>query len=296
MITPIIVVGMNRSGTKWVSNILCSHEDVIGVQSERHCGILETNMFGAMQDKFNLSGPEDYVGFLELWAKTEFFRRTDIDKHMFYELTPRPRNFLEIFDLLMCEFARRNNKSYWLQKTSPSGAIDVLKYFKNARIVIVQRNLLDTLRSTWALHKRHGQRRIFRSTFTYVRQRKILDRIADKYNVAQVNYDYLRSQTSREITRICTELGLDPEKISSEIPYRKNTSFASDSQRKSIMSPKERLLVIFAAGLFRPVPLDIITITMAIKARLWRRIPVPLVSGSFGSLTEQLKDRSWGNE
>ena len=91
MTTPIIVVGMNRSGTKWVSNILCNHEDVIGVQSERHFGILETNMFGTMQDKFDLSSPEDYVGFLEMWSKTEFFRRTDIDKQMFYELAPRPR-------------------------------------------------------------------------------------------------------------------------------------------------------------------------------------------------------------
>ena len=63
--TPVIVIGMTRSGTKWLSNILCNHSEMIGVQSEQHGGIIETNMFHIMPRKFNLSFADDYIAFIE---------------------------------------------------------------------------------------------------------------------------------------------------------------------------------------------------------------------------------------
>jgi hypothetical protein len=297
MVTPIILVGMNRSGTKWVSNILCSHDDVIGVQSERARGILETNMFGAMQDKFDLGYPDDYIALVELWAKSEFFKRTNIDKKMFYKLCPRPRSTLEMFDLLMLEFAQSNGKSYWLQKTSPLRAPDVLRYFKNARVVIVRRNLVDTLRSTWGLQVRYRQRRLIRSTFAYVRQWKVLDSIARKYAVVEVEYDRLSSETAKEITRLFTELGLDPARVTAAYQtYQKNTSFASNKQRGAMMSSKEELLVTFLAALFRLIPLHVSNFAATLKSRISGGRRLPLMSGTFGALFDELEDRSRDSE
>ena len=34
-IIPIILIGMNRSGTKWLSNMLSNHIDVISLQNKR---------------------------------------------------------------------------------------------------------------------------------------------------------------------------------------------------------------------------------------------------------------------
>lgn len=34
-IIPIILIGMNRSGTKWLSNMLSNHLHVISLQNER---------------------------------------------------------------------------------------------------------------------------------------------------------------------------------------------------------------------------------------------------------------------
>jgi hypothetical protein len=294
-ITPIILIGMNRSGTKWVSNILCSHEEVIGAQSERSTGILETNMFGAMQDRFDLSDPDEYVGFLELWAKTELFRRTGVAKEVFYRLSPRPRSFLKLFDLLMSEFARKNGKAYWLQKTSPLRALAVLEYFKNARVIIVRRNLIDTLKSTWGLQMRHGSRRILRSIYAYVRQHKIMDQIAKNHTVVEVHYEVLKMQTAGEVARICRELGLDPDRISTRSGYAKNTSFNSESQRESIMSGEGRIFVRCAAALINLIPLGVMSTSAALKARLVGRRPIPLMPGSFGDLIDNLEDRSRGN-
>lgn len=296
MITPIILIGMNRSGTKWASNILCTHEEVIGVQSDSHGGILETNLFGAMQDKFDLSNPDEYVGFLEMWAKTDFFGITGVDKNMFYRLNPRPRQFMQIFELLMREFASRNGKSYWLQKTSPSRAAEVLRYFDNARIVAVRRNLIDTLRSTLALQAQRGRRRLIRSTFSYVRERKTLKSLVRNYSVVEVDYDTLRSQSATEIERICAELDLDPKGLESNVTFRKNTSFSNTSQRAKVLSKKDELLIRLSAGVFSLIPLRLMTLAAIIKARLWcRRPPSSLVAGSYRSLTANLEDRSMGD-
>ncbi len=48
-ITPIFIVGTNRSGTKWLSNILANHPDVAAVQTERTLGIVETYMFDSLR-------------------------------------------------------------------------------------------------------------------------------------------------------------------------------------------------------------------------------------------------------
>jgi hypothetical protein len=283
---------MNRTGTKWVSNTLCTHDDVIGAQSERARGILETNMFGAMQDKFDLSNPDEYIGFVELWAKTELFQQTGVDKEMFYKLQPRPRTMLQMFGFLMREFAQGQKKTHWLQKTSPLKAATALDYFDNALVVIVRRNMLDTLKSTWAMHMRHRRRKILRTTYAYVRDRKIMDAIAKSRKVVQVHYEVLRDQTQSEINRLCHELGLDPGKISAQSPFRKNTSFESEKQRESIMSREEAYIARFAAALFNLIPLGVMQASSAIKARLFGRKRIALMSGTFGVLFDELADQS----
>lgn len=294
MIRPIILIGMNRSGTKWVSNIICSHGDVIGVQSERTGGILETNMFGAMQDKFDLSYPDEYIGLVELWAATLFFRRTAIEKKMFYELSPRPRSVLRLFELLMNEYARRNGKMFWLQKTSPRKAAAVLEHFTNARIVVVRRNLMDTVRSTLGLQSRYGTRNLFRATWEYVYQYKLLNRICRRYPVVEMTYEDLRANTGGEEARLFAELGLAGGKGSQAKRFPRNTSFANSEQRRQILSTRDRLTVRLVALLVRLLPVDVISGAIAARGLFAGRRPVPLVTDTFGELGDQLADHSRG--
>ena len=292
MIRPIILIGMNRSGTKWVSNIICSHDDVIGVQSERTGGIVETNMFGAMQDKFDLSYPDEYVGLVELWAATHFFRLTGIDKSFFYGLSPRPADVLGLFELLMNEYARRNGCKYWLQKTSPRKAPRVLEHFGNARVVVVRRDLMDTIRSTLGLQSRYGKRNLFRATWECVYQGKLLDRICRRYPAIRVSYEALRADPAREEARLFAELELPAGKRAREESFPRNTSFANREQRHGIMSSRERLLARILARLVGLLPVDVISAAIAVRGVFAGRRPVPLVSDTFGELGDQLADRS----
>lgn len=253
-------------------------------------------MFGAMQDKFDLALPDEYVGFVELWAQTELFRRTGVDKAMFYRLSPRPRNFFTLFDLLMTEFARQQGKRYWLQKTSPLRALAVLEHFKGARIVIVRRNIVDTLKSTWGLQmRRRGSKRILRSAYMYVRQRKVMDLIARRFRVVEVHYEVLKLQTESEVARIFNELDLGPSKAPTQVPYAKNTTFDRESEREKIMSDTGRNAVRIVAAILSVVPLGVMSFSAGLKARLCGRGRIPLMSGSFGALIDNLKDRSLGN-
>lgn len=291
-ITPIIVVGMNRTGTKWVSNILCNHQDVIGAQTDRSRGILESNMFGVMQDKFDLSSPDEYVGLLELWSVTEIFKCANGNKEAFYNLNPRPRNAIEMFRILLQEYARSNDKAFWLQKVRALRALEVLESFKDARIVVTRRRLLDTMKSTWAMHLRYRQRRPIRSTYMYVRQEKILNRICKKYNAAEVQYENLKADPEREISQLCKQLRLDPAKITSEYSYKKNSSFANEHERVKIMSSSERILVVAVALFSRCVPLILMTLMANAMERIAGRSPRHLTSGTFGSLVDRLADRT----
>ena len=75
--TPLFVVGLNRSGTKWLSNTLCQHAEVAGVLHERFTGILETNMLDTIPRVFpDLREGDDYAAVIELWSATEFFGLT----------------------------------------------------------------------------------------------------------------------------------------------------------------------------------------------------------------------------
>lgn len=295
MIRPIIVIGMNRSGTKWLSNIICSHEAVIGVQSPRFGGIVETEMLGPMRDKFDLAFPDDYIGLVELWSRSEFFRIASFDRQMFYALDPRPRDALELFELGMNELARKNDCTFWLQKTSPVSAPAVLEYFTNARIVVTRRNLLDNLRSNVALQSRYRSPRLFQATCRYVYEDKLLDRICRRYPVVHMRYEDLKADTEREKARLFAELGLGRPRNPEPASFPRNTSFASDHQRSEILSARDRVLARLVAFCLGLLPLPVISAAIGVR-RLWLgRRPRPLFPDSFGELGDRLVDRSRGN-
>ncbi|MBA7629902.1 hypothetical protein ES703_37409 [subsurface metagenome] len=48
MASPIFVIGKNRSGTKWLSNVIANHKDIACIQHELFGGILEANVISRM--------------------------------------------------------------------------------------------------------------------------------------------------------------------------------------------------------------------------------------------------------
>ena len=82
----IFVLGKNRSGTKWLSNIILNNKEIAGIQSNYHRGILETNLFNVFNRKFgNLKRRDDYIAFVEVFTATDFFKLTGLSKELLYK-------------------------------------------------------------------------------------------------------------------------------------------------------------------------------------------------------------------
>jgi len=280
--TPIFVIGMNRTGTKWLSNLIANHPEVIAVQHERHTGILETNVFDAWPRKFpDLSPPDEYVGFVELWSRTDFFCITGANQKMFYDLSPRPKHILDMFRILMDDFARRNGRRFWLQKVSPWSSRNVLRHFPDARLVVIERDRLETLRSTHQLVTGGREAISLKAIASHHLQQRVLRRLQSRPGVAAVRFEELRRHTRRELERICVELGLAFREGMDQSTYERNTSFRSgESARRRALSTWE-IRKIHAAG----IPLDLIPdVFLDGMRRLFRSRSSAVVGGTFGQI------------
>jgi hypothetical protein len=146
MAKPIFVIGNNRSGTKWISNLLLGHPDIAGIQSPNHKGILETGLLTAFLEIFgSLTNSDSRIGCIECFAATDYFRLTGFDKDVLYRLPVG--NYYEFFRALMDRLADERGAGWWLQKFSPIALPGLMRHFSDARYVMITRGVTPTIRS-----------------------------------------------------------------------------------------------------------------------------------------------------
>jgi Sulfotransferase family len=296
---PIIVVGMNRSGTKWLSNIFLNHSEICGIQSENDRGIIETNLFGNMQAKFDLTILDDYLGFVQLWSHTNFFKRTNFEKEIFYKLNPRPTNYLEMFKLVMDNYAIKENKNYWLQKSSPKMCEELLEYFENAFFIYITRDIVDNLKSTFALRNKKLTYEInktvysfYRQIFVYVLKEKKMKKCMKMKRNVYITYDKLKNNHESEVRKICDAIGITFEPQMLIIPFKMNTSFNNNQEREQIFSKSDEFKIRLFYKFLSLIPYSIIKFLKAIghiKYILTINKPTPFTPGTFSDIKFKFK-------
>ncbi len=283
--TPILVVGLNRSGTKWLSNLLCNHPQIFGVQTSRHGGVVETDMFGAMSSVVgDLRTLENYVALVELWSQTDFVATTRVEKEFLYGLRPRPTNCFDMFRCLIDEAARRADARFWLQKTGPIEGRAALRAFPDARVIVIERDPVETLESRVQLRRNRGvPLSVARGALESVFQRKLLDQIRRRHDVIDVEYQSLLHDTASEVGRVCGSLGLEFAASMLEVPFRPNTSFRERGSERRVFERHERWMVrlITAAGRLAPA-----MIFEAARSLLRDRSP-HFVPGTFAEIADR---------
>lgn len=283
--TPIFVVGMNRSGTKWLSNELSRHSRIASVKMEGHTGILETNMLHTMERKFDLSSADDYVGLVELWSQSDFFRQTGAETRLLYDHRPRPTSTTELFGILMDHCARRQRCSHWLQKTSPLIALKLAEAFPHARYVLVRRKLLGNVRSR-VKHSRavKGDASLLRAVGLYVVEAKALTRLIGHQSAVEVRYENMQQDLARTLGPVWEHLGLEPPEGKGDgREWRRNSSFSDDRERSEVFTLSQEVLVRAAASVLSIVPFDVLRVARRCAAR---RAP-PLVRGTFSKIQSE---------
>lgn len=286
-ITPIIIIGMIRTGTKWLSNVLCNNSEIAGIQLKKARGIQETNMFGGFQYKFDLSSPDEYIGLIELWSQTDFFKETGLQKEFFYHIKPRPQNFIELYRLLMNEYAISKQKRFWLQKTGPVWGEKLIKFLPDAKYVLIKRNVVDTIQSTLQLYENKRKKKtLFKSVFMYSYQLKIMKNFFKSTNCLWVDYDDMKSNLKDQILRICEYIGIPFHPDMLRDRYPKNSSFVSELQRKAILTKFDILKIQVLVKIFNIVPLVIMRFVVVIieLKNFLKGKNIPLIPGTFSRL------------
>ena len=279
-IVPLILVGVNRSGTKWLSNILCNHSDVAGIQSEHHTGLIENNFRNMQQAIGDLSRPDNYVALIELWSQTDFFSAAGTEKELFYRCSPRPTTLLGVFELLLNDLATRRKAGFWQQKMSPASALEVTPSLKNGPVIIIRRKLVPTLESTLEGYRRKGiDHSLFTAALSHGLQVRLLEKLRRKTDVVSVDYEKLRVDTENEVRRICDRVGLQFEPAMLTVSYRRNTSFPSGRVR--VLTRRDRVLAYLLYALSRCAPL---TLLQWLKKAFGKGATGGFVRGTFGDI------------
>ena len=284
---PIFVIGLNRSGTKWLSNELAKHPQIACVLSEK-TGIRETNMFRGFGRKFELGKFDDFVGLIQLWSTTDFFERTGIDKNRLLELDPLPRDQYALFGELMAMFAAQQGKRYWLHKGPPIAGLEVLDKFPDAKFVAIRRVMHEQIGSHIKLSDNRSLMNLARATFAYVRDTRLLERFCRKTGCRLVDYAQLAENKDALIADLYRTLGLTESHAAEKVgrDLLPNSSFQSGESRADYLSGSQRTWISVLGRVLRWIPFPLMYWT---ARRSWLRLG-PLVPGTFDNIHRRMPD------
>ncbi len=264
---PIIVIGMNRSGTRWLTALLTCHRDIAGVRviNEENPGALalETNMFSIFPQMYgNISILNKYIAMVEQWATTQYFKSMELEKRDLYELNPRPENCYTLFTDAMNLYAEREGSPYWVQKTTPRCYRDVVNHIPKAKFIAIKRDIITNLRSKLKREVIDLKKRKFnifdlmRLTFLYISDEWVIRKMEKNSRIDSfsVCYEDLAKDNEKELKRICDYLSIPFDASILEISLYRNTRFTGKDKKEEFFSRADKFMVKLFRFLFRMFP------------------------------------------
>ncbi|MFP4501375.1 MAG: sulfotransferase family protein [Candidatus Hydrogenedentota bacterium] len=268
MATPIFVMGKHRSGTKWLSNILSNHPDVASVQRDGADGILEADVLLTYPQIFgDLGQDENYCAMAAAFSRSNFFVCTGLDEAVLF--SAKIEGYCAFFRHVMDAFAAKENKQYWLQKSNSVVFPMLHAAFPDAKFIVIERDMVDNIRSSIGLARMHGQREasLAKEVGLYQLSRRTMQRYLNKSNVLHVTYEDLRADREQLTRRICGFLGLPFAEVLLTDRYAKNTSFRDSTKRDEALSAFDIARIRAFGLLFRALPFPVLR---ALRARFGR--------------------------
>jgi hypothetical protein len=265
MTKPIFILGVHRSGTTWVANILCSHHNIAGVQAPRHHGIHESAFFCTIKDRYgNLQDDNNYIEFLETFSASDYFLLSNLDKNFFY--TNRPTSYDEFFKQMMDTYAEQQHKEFWLEKT-PAHTLyydDLQHIFPAAKFIIVKRNIIDSIKSDVRLRyftpdrqRKTPLSKILFIVFLAFRYSLFYSAVLSKQhkeNSLFIEYEQIKKYREAEIKKICDFIGVNFETQLLQDTYEPNTRFTSEKERITVLANGELTFIKILDFIFRLLP------------------------------------------
>jgi hypothetical protein len=268
MAVPIFVLGLQRSGTTWVANMLAGSGAVAAVAAAEHRGVHESIFFSHFARAFGAFGdPNARARFREAFAKSDYFLLSGLSRRFLDNALAKAMDFEGVFAIVMDGVAARAGCDHWLEK-SPHHTLladELAKRFPSAQFVCVTRSSKTLIASRLAAYGREPSRGlaraadILRGALVNALYTRRLVRFAARHknNALLVHYDELAKEPALGRCRLVDflALGISPEDLVSS--FAPNTSHDRKGTRK--LSLFDRVLIGIGDGLGKLTPLSVLT-------------------------------------
>ena len=271
--TPIFVLGLQRSGTTWLANVISQHTRIAAVQSDDHFGILSSIYFSHFVPAYgDLSDEENFRRFATDFASSDYYKVSGLDPD--WLMSVKSRSYSQIFRAMMDEFSRQQGgAAYWVEKSPVHTPLanELAEAYPDARFIcVVRRPQAATASQLWL----HGARptarariRALLSLSLHRAQQRLLIHFCEqrKDRCFLTQYENFVANTESETRRACEFLGLKFEPSMLQLPWRRNTSFHSMDRQKAL-GIFDRIVVSTARASLSVLPLPVLRVLLD-----WRR-------------------------
>lgn len=254
---PILVVGLPRSGTKWLAATIAQHTNVAAPPCSRG-GVHESNIRQLSVMFSELSFLDQYIALSELFVLSDMFKDMDLPESFPYELSPRPLNYAQLLRASLSAYAEKQGCSHWVQKFSPSDYHLLRNDFPDAYIITIERSVKDSIRSVKAAAVRRNRSfSAFRSAIFYGVQLKMLTRFKKLTGyVGGFRYETLRENRGKDILCMQEVMGLQPEQpIVKKTENQGHSSFRSEQERAKMFSVSDQIFICLGVFVSKLLPI-----------------------------------------
>ena len=263
---PIFVLGLQRSGTTWLANVLAGHPEVAAVEAADHQGVHESIFFSHFARAYgDLADDANFDRFATDFTACDYYLLSGLEESWLRE--HRPRTYPDAFRSVMGELARRQGAHRWLEKSPHHSLLapELADAFPDARFVSVIREPADLIRSRlWAF--RHTPPPYPRRFSTLLRacaavslyQRRLVQFTAKCDRAILTSYEALRHDLEGEVRRLSARLDLEFDPRMVEPRYDPNSSFGTAAKRDTALSRLDRGIIRAAMAVMRCIPLPVL--------------------------------------
>jgi hypothetical protein len=249
MPTPIFVLGVQRSGTTWLANLVNAHPKICGVVDGLEHGTRESTYFRYYDGRYgDLRIKANYIEFVEVLCASDYFVLAGVTREFLYGLWPS--DYAAIFRQVMDAHAEHAKALFWVEK-SPDHTLfasRIAALYPDACFIAIERDAVSSIASLMEMSKsrlRSSWRRyvfVINNALRWVYYQKAIDYLSRASNpLLRIRYSQLKADTPAVAQEICEFLGLEYDEQMLETPFQPNSSFTQGTKRG--LSAQETRLV-----------------------------------------------------
>jgi len=263
----IFILGLQRSGTTWLANMLAGSGEVAAVTAEEHRGVHESIFFSHFAKAFGpLSDPSGQSRFKEAFENSDYYQLTGLSSAFLEDAIAAADDHAAVFETVMGRVMTDQNCRYWLEKSPHHSMLadELAARFPKAKFICLSRRSKSLIMSRLAAYGRSpatGPKRvadILRGCLANAYYtRKLTAFSANRANALMLCYDDFAADPQRGRQQLVDFLKLEAPAEALESKFAANTSHDRKTATRTI-SAFDRFLIELGDRIGHVLPLQML--------------------------------------